>query len=74
LKPDSGRNAFAEAILLIEVHEMKNVLWNRLRARCIECYYQLNGDVLPVERVSDIKRRVGAELMADDDNDVLVPA
>ena len=74
LKPGPRRNSFAKAILLIEVHEMKNVLWNRLRAGCIESHYQLDGNVLPVERVGNIKRRVGAERMADDNHDILVPA
>ena len=44
---------------------------DRLRAGCIESHYQLDGNVLPVECVSDIKRRVGAERMADDSHDIL---
>jgi len=53
---------------------MKDVLWNRLWACCIERHDQLDRDVLPVERVGDIERRVGAERVADDNHDILVPA
>ena len=54
LKPGSRRNAFAEAVLLVEIHEVENVFRNRLRVGCIESHYQLDGNVLPVERVGDI--------------------
>jgi len=74
LKIRIGGDWLAEAILLIKIHQVEDILGHRLRPRCIECDDQFDRNILPVELIGDVERGVAAERMPDDDNDVFVPA
>ena len=74
LKIRTGGDWLAEAIFLIKIHQVQDILGHRLWPRCIERDDQFDRNILPVELVCDVERCVGAERMADDDNDVLVAA
>lgn len=74
LKFRTGGDWFAEAILLIKIHQVEDILGHRLWLRCIERDHQFDRNILPIELIGDVERGVGAERMTDDDDDVLMPA
>jgi hypothetical protein len=53
---------------------MQNVLRHRLRPRGVESDNQLDGNVLPIQLVGDVEGGIRAERVADDDDDIFVPA
>src|SRR5271155_2362769 len=74
LESRTGRDSFAEPVLLKEIHEMKNVLWHRSRFRRIEGDDEFDRNIRPVERIGGIEGRVRAERMANENDDVLLAA
>ena len=73
LKVRTGGDWLAEAVLLVKIYQVEDILGHRLRPRCIECDDQFDRNILPVELIGDVERGVAAERMPDDDNDVFVP-
>ena len=74
LKVRTGGDWLAEAVLLVKIYQVEDILGHRLRLCCIERDDQFDRNVLPVELIGDVEHGVGAERMADDDDDVLVSA
>jgi hypothetical protein len=74
LKLRTGGDWLAEAILLIKIHQVEDILGHRLRPCCIESDDQFDRNILAVELIGNVKRGVATERMPDDNNDVSVPA
>src|SRR5271169_36410 len=74
LKSWTWTDLFAKAVVLIKIHEVKNVLGHLMRMRGVKRNDELDRDVLRVERIGGVDRRVGSQGMADEDHDVLVAA